>query len=704
MPQGEVSQRAILSHIRVVRLLSIVTLAAAAAASLSPAPAQAQPLASEAAAAAGGPWLSIGPPGGAFSGLFASPASPATVYLAVQNGAVWSSPDGGSTWQLAGTAGEAAAAGVPALVVDPGRADTLYANSGFADANSGFAVFKSVDGGGAWAQLRGMRNLLAVAPSAPQTLYGRFTQPASVWRSDDGGAGFFVEALPAGFSTVAAVAVDPAAPLTVYVLGDGGFVKSADGGAHWIDAFSPASSAADRPLALLIDPGRAATLYLALGRPAGEGGAGAGVYRSDDAGVTWTAAGGGLPADLPLSGLVVAPSRSLYAAVVDSVAGATRVFRSAAGGGSWQLASTRDGTLSLAADFQTPDHLLLLGSAGAQFSDDGGVTWSSPGRQPSGAFAVQVAAGPASGGSVYLLESGGPSDPLTPALLHTADGGSTWSTLARPPGIFPVLVADAQPGVLYTFDRFPMEEPFSVSDDDGSTWQPLNVPKDPESIYPPGVVNLAADPLHPGKLAALVCGAFPAGPDQFFCVGYALFRTNTGGRGWRLLARMPNLDGPVGSGLVRLDPADRTRVYVILKNVLFRTDPASLDLVQVPLAGPVFDLVVDPRSPSTLYAATGRPTPLWKSLDRGATWHRASLGLPRGAILMNLAIDPTNSSTLYLATDGGLFVTDDGAATWHPQGTGLPGFLIDSMTVSTGLPRTVWAGTPGGGVFALAHP
>jgi photosystem II stability/assembly factor-like uncharacterized protein len=697
MPQGIVSQRAIVPRIRVVRLVSTLAVAAAACASLSPVPAQAQMPASEAAAAAAAPWVSVGPAGGNFSGLFSSPASPATVYLAVQNGAVWSSPDGGGTWQLAGTTGTATAVGMPALVVDPSRAGTAYANSDR-------GVLKTIDGGGTWEQLPGLVNLLAVAPSAPQTLYGSFGRPGSIWRSDDGGAGFSVEPLPPGFSFVTAIAVDPAAPQTAYVLGDGGFVKTADGGAHWIDPFSPAGSAADRPLALLLDPGRASTLYLTLQRPAGGGGAGAGIFRSDDAGATWTPAGAGLPGDLPLFGLVVAPSGALYATVVDSAAGVTRIFHSAAGGSSWQLVSSRAGRLSVAADFQSPDHLLLLGSAGVQFSDDGGATWPSPARQPSGAYAVQVAAGPAGGGSLYLLESGGPSAPFPDALLHSADGGSTWSTLARPPGLFPELVVDAQPGVLYSFDRFPVEEPLAVSVDDGSTWRALNVPKDPESIYPPGAVNLAADPLHPGKLAALVCGAFPAAPGQFVCRGYALFRTNTGGRGWRLLARMPNLEGPVGGGLMRLDPADRTRVYVILKNILFRTDPASLDLAQVPLAGPVFDLAIDPRSPATLYAATGRPTPFWKSLDRGASWHRASLGLPRGAILMNLAIDPTTPSTLYLATDAGLFVTDDGAATWHPLGTALPSSLIISMAVSTGLPRTVWAGTPGGGVFALTHP
>jgi photosystem II stability/assembly factor-like uncharacterized protein len=100
----------------------------------------------------------------------------------------------------------------------------------------------------------------------------------------------------------------------------------------------------------------------------------------------------------------------------------------------------------------------------------------------------------------------------------------------------------------------------------------------------------------------------------------------------------------------------------------------------------------------------GRPRPLWKSLDHGASWAPASSGLPGGAGVLDLVIDPTNPKTLYLATNQGVFWSDDRAASWQPLGSGLPGYVITWVAASRGTPRTVWVGTAGGGVFAITRP
>jgi photosystem II stability/assembly factor-like uncharacterized protein len=651
------------------------------------------------------PWLSIGPPGGSFSGLFATPASPATVYLAVPNGAVWRSPDGGHTWGFAGSTLQPPANAFPApppLVVDPSGGGTVYANNLF-------GIFKSTDGGSTWTHRRSAVEVLAVAPSAPQTLYlYDLDGPAALSRSDDGGETWNpTGTFPTGFLLAAAVAVDPTTPATVYVLGTSGtFLKSVDSGAHWIDPFSPETSGVDQPLALLIDPASASTLYLALRRPAGEGGAGAGVFRSDDAGATWVAAGSGLPADLPLSGIVAAPSGSVYAAVVDPGANTTRIYGSAGGGTPFQQVSAPAGTLSLAVDFQAPDHLLLLGSSGVIWSDDGGHNWTSPAHQPSGSLVRQVAAGPGSTGSVYAVSSDTPLGISgTFSLQLSSDGGNTWSKLTSPPFLgIPFLVLDAQPGILYAMTHGPLVNNPVVSFDGGTTWRPLAQP--PGVTRAAGALDLAADPFRSGKLVELSCDQAPAGPDFFSCEfgNFTLSHTNTYGRGWRVLGRDPTLFGPP-KGEARIDPSNPALAYCVFEGTVFRSDPASHLLVALAgLSGSIVDLAVDPQSPATLYAVTDRNRPLWKSLDHGASWVPASLGLPRGAGHVNLAIDPTNSKTLYLATRQGVFFSDDRAASWQPLGSGLPGYAISWVAASASLPRTVWVGTAGGGVFAITRP
>jgi hypothetical protein len=73
-------------------------------------------------------------------------------------------------------------------------------------------------------------------------------------------------------------------------------------------------------------------------------------------------------------------------------------------------------------------------------------------------------------------------------------------------------------------------------------------------------------------------------------------------------------------------------------------------------------------------------------------------------VVQALAIDPAAPATLYLATDHGVFVTDDAARSWQPLDDGLPGLAVTCLAVPAGLPRSVYAGTDGAGVFGLTRP
>ena len=78
-------------------------------------------------------------------------------------------------------------------------------------------------------------------------------------------------------------------------------------------------------------------------------------------------------------------------------------------------------------------------------------------------------------------------------------------------------------------------------------------------------------------------------------------------------------------------------------------------------AGSVSSLVIDPHTPTTLYAATDCATVL-NSTDGGDTWRAPSAGLSSEQIsgLSVLAIDPTTPGTLYAAGFPGGALQDDG--------------------------------------------
>ncbi len=653
------------------------------------------------AAAGSGQWTSVGPPAGQFSSLLGAPSSPEVIYACSSGGAVWRSADGGETWTYTG----APVVGPVTLdAVDPTASGTLYA----ADTSAAAGIYKSTDGATTWALLTDAVQNVAIAASAPQTLYGTQAAPSGgpiqVARSTDGGATWTVTGtLPAAY-TPARLTVSPSDPNTLYVLGAPGFLRSSDGGATWGTPFSPFTSL-DAPLGVFDAPG--AALYIAAARPAGE--TGAPVYRSIDNGTTWTAAGSGLAPTL--GSFVVGPSGDLYASATGfgTAPLICQIFQSTDRGATWQQISSLPSGGSLAAGAGSPDQLFfLIPDGGIQRSPDQGRTWTLPAQPPSGLDVSQVLAGPLGTRSLYVEENAQlESQIFAVPTWHSADGGETWSSLTPSSSVLARLVLDAQPGVLYAMGLPGVSGP-DISVDGGDSWQSF--------ILPSSALAIAADPLLPGKVVGLSCTPNALYLFNFGCDNPSLYLTNTFGRGWRLLGTVSREVESSDASLVRLDPANPRQAFALIEGALFRTLPGSTSLSLSPLAGPFVDLEVAPGgpigagAPPTLYAALGhqRQRVLFKSIDGGAHWAAASFGLPRNAQVVTLAIDPTTPTTLYLLTQTlasqQIFVSDDGAATW--QLLTAPGLPPSVTTIAAAVtpPRTLLAGTATAGVFVLTRP
>ena len=114
------------------------------------------------------------------------------------------------------------------------------------------------------------------------------------------------------------------------------------------------------------------------------------------------------------------------------------------------------------------------------------------------------------------------------------------------------------------------------------------------------------------------------------------------------------------------------------------------------------DVVADPSTPGTLYAANPAGGGLYKSTNAGVNWTAMNQGLSvAGAIpaVDTVAVDPNDASVVLVGTAGnGLFVSRDGGSTWSPSGSGVVGAVIDSIAFSRES-STVIVGTHGDGVF-----
>ena len=227
--------------------------------------------------------------------LAIDPLRPATIYAATELNGVFKSVDGGLRWSVAGK-GMPAAATVQSLAIDPVNSDIVYA--GTHTLYPAFAqIFKSTDGGGHWDFIfeRGeSMSALVVDPKNPFVIYAGTFNPdrgnhndARVFKSTNGGqfwyglwsgSGANYESAQPGHRYIESLVIDPVNSAVLYAGGKYPLVfKSTDAGASWTRSEIGDLSNGDIQ-GLAIDPSTPSTIYA---------GAQKGIFKSIDAGATW---------------------------------------------------------------------------------------------------------------------------------------------------------------------------------------------------------------------------------------------------------------------------------------------------------------------------------------------------------------------------------------------------------------------------------
>jgi photosystem II stability/assembly factor-like uncharacterized protein len=114
----------------------------------------------------------------------------------------------------------------------------------------------------------------------------------------------------------------------------------------------------------------------------------------------------------------------------------------------------------------------------------------------------------------------------------------------------------------------------------------------------------------------------------------------------------------------------------------------------------VLTLVVDPSSPSTIYAGVivdlFNGPGLFKSTDGGATWIGGGPTFQNGTItasVYSLVIDPSTPTTLYAGSSQYVFKSTDAGASWT-QVLNFNSATIAFLAIDPGQPSTVYASGP----------
>jgi photosystem II stability/assembly factor-like uncharacterized protein len=360
---------------------------------------------------------------------------------------------------------------VVAVAGVPGDSTTFY----FGGVNGG--VWKTSDAGTVWTPIFDGQPVasigaIAVAPSDPKTIYvgtgesdirSDLSSGNGVYKSTDGGLTWAHAGLE-GTQQISRIVIDPRNPNVVYAgaLGHAyganeqrGVYKSSDGGTHWAKVLDVGSETGISDLAIcsskpqLLFAGTWNTHRPPWSTYAPIDGPGGGLYRSQDAGKTWShLSGSALPdGDWGRVGVDVAPDGlRVYALIQAKKAG---LYRSDDGGETWMLANADPRLTSRAwyfnritIDSQNPN-VIYIPNVALYRSEDGGKTISIVRGAPGGDDYHQIWIDPRNSASMVLGTDQGTTVSL--------DRGKTWSTWYNQPTaqLYHVITDNQFPYVVY---------------------------------------------------------------------------------------------------------------------------------------------------------------------------------------------------------------------------------------------------------------
>jgi photosystem II stability/assembly factor-like uncharacterized protein len=669
-------------------------------------------------------WRHVGPlRGGRTVGAAGVVQQPNVFYIGVNNGGVWKTTDAGHTW--APLFDDQPTQSIGVVAVAPSDPNVVYAGSGEGlqrpDLSVGDGIYRSDDAGRSWRHLglREARQIAAIAidPHDPHRIlvaalghpYGP-NRERGVYASDDGGA-TFRKVLPDGANAddentgAIDLALDPSDPRTVYAV----LWAARQGPWEYDNAYHGSTS---------------------------------GLFKSTDGGATWTPLTRGLPAaadGLSRIGLAIAPSdaRRLYAWVTASPA-ATGLYRSDDAGASWTRTNSENRVWERGEDFanvrvdpRNPD-IVYAANTSTYRSDDGGRTFTAIKGAPGGDDYHTIWINPEHPEVLLIASDQG--------ATVTVNGGQTWSTWYNQPTaqMFHVTADNRFPYWLYGGQQESGSAAVASRSDYGEItmrdWHTVGVEEygyaAPDPLHP-GIVfggkvtrydertgdvqNVGPVALRDGKdrfdrTAPIVFSA--ADPHVLFFASQRLFKTLDGGRSWTAIS--DDLTRPVPGVPATLGIfADEARL-ADHRGVIYAVGPSPLDVnviwvgsddgaihmtkdggahwsdVTPPALTPwskVTQIDASHFDASTAYVSVSRfrlddLTPLvFRTHDAGRTWTPIAAGLPADAPVNVVREDPGVKGLLYCGTEHGVHVSFDDGASWQPLTLNLPHTSVRDLIV-----------------------
>ena len=580
---------------------------------------------------------------GRISDIAIHPRDQSTWYVAVGSGGVWKTENAGTTWTPVFD-GEGSYS-IGCVTVDPRHPEVVWVGTGEnvsgRHVGYGDGLYKSIDGGKSWENVG-----LATSEHIGKVL----VDPRD--------------------SRVILVAAE--GPLWA-AGGDRGVYRSADGGATWDAVLSVDENTGATDLEY--DPGNPDIVYAATYERRRHiwsllaGGPGSGIWKSEDAGLTWRELTSGLPSgDMGKIGLAVSPldPATVYA-TIEAVEEERGFYRSTNGGETWEKRSSyvSGGTgphyyQEIYASPHRRDRIYQM-DVWIHVSNDGGKSFAELGERNKHSDNHALAFDPHDPEYLLAGSDGG--------LYETFDHGESWKYVANLPVTqFYKICVD---------NETPVYNVIGGTQDNGTQLGPSRTLSVHGIRNRDWVVPLGAD--------GYACAVDPENSD----IVYAEWQRGS---------------------LVRWDKTSGEAVFIQPQPGLGE-EPERWNW-DAPI-------ILSPHSSSRLYFGSQR---LWRSDDRGDSWRPVSGDLTRGrnryemdiggrvrglselydntamswySTLTAVAESPLVEGLLYVGSDDGLIqISEDGGGSWRrvERPAGVPELaFVQEITASVNEPDTVYA-------------
>lgn len=594
------------------------------------------------------------------------PTDPNTIYVGAPAGGLFRTTNNGATWTPL-TDG-LAFWGVSGIAIEPADPDHIYILTGDGDGGSSRSagVWESFDAGATWSVTGLSINYvtsttdgykLMMDPSNSNILYAvmtnglqKTTDAGATWTNVNAGSYRDMEFQPGNSSVI-------------YLTGGNTIQKSVNAGATWTTVHTIAGASR---IALGVTPANANYVY-ALGGGVPASGQYAGVYRSVDAGATWS-----LRSNTP------------------NILGYDINGNDASGQVTYDLAIAVD-----------PSDANIIHTAGinAWKSVNGGTTMTNTsywveGTVGAGYTHADIHEMVFNGSTLYCGSDGG--------IYRSTNSAVTWTDMSAGLGITE----------FYRFGGTPQNSTLYVggAQDNGSNKLEGPLPDlSMEHIYGADGMEAAVDPTNVNTIYYTTQSGGLRRSDNGGNTGVGISGSGVlGGGGWvtpfvlnpqrpnSVLAGYTNVgvnynrgsaawvnlsNGNIGGGvcnMVAYAPTDTNTIYVVKSSAVYRTVNHGATWTNITAglgAGSYTYIAVSPTNSQHIFVTISNWTAnqkIYESVNGGTTWTNFS-GAALPNVPVNCVVYETGSSDgVYIGTDAGVYYRDDMQLDWVNFSTGLP--------------------------------